>query len=243
MLIATGSKPAKMNIPGGEEHIITSDQFLELDELPPNIAFIGGGYISFEFAYIAARAGTKVTILHHGKRPLAKFDPDLVDMLLKRTRELGIDVQLQTEVKAINKTASSTLGNNDNSNLIVHTSSIDGRENTIETNMVVHGAGRVPEIEVLNLQAAGIEYDQHGGIKVNEYLQSISNPAVYAAGDAAVASGGLPLTPVAGYHGQIVASNLLEGNNHLRPHYRGIPSVVFTIPPLASVSLQEKTVK
>jgi glutathione reductase (NADPH) len=95
----------------------------------------------------------------------------------------------------------------------------------------------------LNLQAAGIDYDQHGGIKVNEYLQSISNPAVYAAGDAAVASGGLPLTPVAGYHGQIVSSNLLEGNNHLKPAYSGIPTVVFTNPPLAYVGLQEKTAK
>jgi glutathione reductase (NADPH) len=92
------------------------------------------------------------------------------------------------------------------------------------------------------LQAAGIEYDQHDGIKVNEYLQSISNPAVYAAGDAAVATGGLPLTPVAGYYGQIVASNLLK-ENHLKPDYSGIPSVVFTIPPLAFVGLQEKTAK
>jgi glutathione reductase (NADPH) len=100
----------------------------------------------------------------------------------------------------------------------------------------------VQEIEGLNLQAAGIEYDQHSGIKVNEYLQSISNPAVYAAGDAAVGSGGLPLTPVAGYQAEIAASNLLEGN-HLKPDYRGIASVVFTVPPLASVGLQEKTAK
>jgi glutathione reductase (NADPH) len=72
---------------------------------------------------------------------------------------------------------------------------------------------------------------------VNEYLQSVSNPAVYAAGDAAE-SGGLPLTPIAAYEGEIVATNLLEGN-HIKPNYRGVPSVVFTIPPLASVGLQE----
>jgi glutathione reductase (NADPH) len=68
-------------------------------------------------------------------------------------------------------------------------------------------------------------------------LQSISNPAVYAAGDA-VASGGFPLTPVAGMQGAIVASNLLKGN-HRTPDYSGIPSVVFCVPPLASVGLQE----
>jgi glutathione reductase (NADPH) len=74
-------------------------------------------------------------------------------------------------------------------------------------------------------------------VKVNEYLQSVSNPAVYAAGDAA-ASAGPPLTPVATYEGKIVAENLLRGN-HRKPNYDGIPSVVFTVPPLASVGLRE----
>ncbi len=74
-------------------------------------------------------------------------------------------------------------------------------------------------------------------MKVNEYLQSVSNPAVYAAGDAA-ASGGPPLTPVAGYEGGIVAANLLNGNM-TTADYKGIPSVAFTVPPLAAVGLQE----
>jgi glutathione reductase (NADPH) len=74
-------------------------------------------------------------------------------------------------------------------------------------------------------------------VAVNEFLQSVSNPAVYAAGDAA-ASGGPPLTPVAGYEGLIVAANLLKGN-HEKPNYIGIPTVVFTIPPLAAVGLRE----
>ena len=79
------------------------------------------------------------------------------------------------------------------------------------------------------------------GIKVNEYLQSVSNPAVYAAGDA-VASGGPPLTPVAGYEGRIAAANLLAGN-HRKTSYLGVPTVAFTIPPLASVGLSEHSAR
>src|SRR6266851_1843530 len=90
----------------------------------------------------------------------------------------------------------------------------------------------------MHLAEAGIEWDPRLGVKVNEYLQSVSNPAVYAAGDAA-ATEGLPLTPVASMEGHVVASNLLKGN-HLRPDYAGVPTVVFTIPPLASAGLQEE---
>jgi len=102
--------------------------------------------------------------------------------------------------------------------------------------MVVHAAGRVPEIDDLNLAAAGIERDKQG-VRVNEFLQSVSNPAVYAAGDAA-GSGGPALTPVASYEGIIVAANLLKGNSQ-KPNYLGIPTVVFTIPPIAAVGLNE----
>ena len=91
------------------------------------------------------------------------------------------------------------------------------------------------------LAEAGVEWDARRGVKVNEYLQSISNPAVYAAGDAA-ASEGPKLTPVASHEGQIVADNILKGN-HRKPNYEGTPSVVFTVPPLASVGLQERTAR
>ena len=96
VLITTGAKPQKLNIPG-EEHLTTSEQFLELDSLPRRIVFVGGGYISFEFAHISVRCGAKVTLLHRGERPLERFEPDLVEQLVQRTRELGVDVQLQTE--------------------------------------------------------------------------------------------------------------------------------------------------
>ncbi len=106
--------------------------------------------------------------------------------------------------------------------------------------MVVHGAGRVPNLEELDLMVAGVEHDSRG-VKVNEYLQSVSNPTVYAAGDVA-ASGGLPLTPVASYEGSIVSNNLTKGNT-LKTNYSGLPSVVFTTPPLASVGIQDDEAK
>lgn len=229
VVIATGQKPADLKI-SGAEHLTTSDQFLELNELPRRILFIGGGYIAFEFAHVAARAGAQVTILHRGARPLVRFDPNLVDHLVQRTRDIGIDVHLRTQAEGIERTSGG---------LTVHASAA-GHKLAFETDMVVHAAGRVPEIDDLDLAAAGVEWDERG-VKVNEYLQSISNPAVYAAGDAA-ASGGPPLTPVAGYEGQIVAANLLRGNQQ-KPEYLGIPTVVFTIPPLASVGLQEQTAR
>jgi glutathione reductase (NADPH) len=238
LLIATGAQPMKLNIPG-EENFVKSDQFLELNELPSKIVFVGGGYISFEFAHIAARAGANVTILHRGTRPLEVFDPYLVDMLVQRTRELGIDVLLQTKVEGIE---SSKANNNHDGRFVVNSSDItDGKKYKIKADMVVHGAGRVPEIDDLDLVTAVVERENKRGIRVNEYLQSVSNPVVYAAGDSA-ASGGLPLTPVATYDGEIVAANLLEGN-HIKPNYKGTPSVVFTIPPLASAGLQEEAAK
>jgi glutathione reductase (NADPH) len=226
VVIATGDVPADLEIPGAE-HLTTSDQFLELSDLPRRILFIGGGYIALEFAHVAALAGSHVTILHRGSRPLALFDPDLVDQLVERTRELGIDLHVGTEAIGIEKSSAQ---------LIVRALA-SGQTVTFQTDMVVHAAGRVPEINDLNLDAAGIECEKRG-VRVNEFLQSVSIPAVYAAGDAA-ASGGPPLAPVASYEGQIVAANLLQGN-HQRPNYLGIPAVVFSIPPLAAVGLSER---
>ena len=226
ILIATGAKPATLGI-SGEQHLTTSDQFLELEKLPERITFVGGGYISFEFAHVAARAGAQVSILHRGARPLDRFDRDLVGQLVRGTRELGVDVRLNTEVKSISK---------DEGRFAVETSS-DNSKQTLETDLVVHGAGRVPDIDDLGCEEAGIKRGTMG-VSVNEYLQSVSNTAVHAAGDAADTEG-MPLTPVANMEGDIAASNMLKGN-HRKPNYAGISTVVFTIPPLASVGLQEE---
>lgn len=226
VVIAAGAAHAPLGIPG-EENLLTSTGFLELDELPRRVAFVGGGYIAFEFGHIAARGGAAVQILHRGARPLEGFDADLVDQLVTATRDLGVDVQLETAVVAVEKR---------HDEFVVRTQR-GGEQGEIVCDLVVHAAGRVPEIDDLALDVAGVERLERGGIVVNEYLQSVSNPAVYAAGDA-VASGGLPLTPVAGMQGGIVATNLLEGNMRT-PNYEGIPSVVFTTPPLGRVGLDE----
>jgi glutathione reductase (NADPH) len=99
----------------------------------------------------------------------------------------------------------------------------------------VHAAGRAPDFEPLDLAAAEVRVE-HGGLVLNEFLQSVSNPRIYAAGDAAGV--GPPLTPVSSHDAGVVAGNLLEGNRH-RPDYRGVPSVAFTVPPIAFVGMGE----
>lgn len=226
VVIAAGARHAALGIPG-EDYLTTSTGFLELGELPRRVAFVGGGYIAFEFAHVAAGAGAQVSILHRGERPLEGFDPDLVDQLVATTRDLGVDVRLGASVTAVEQRGDG---------LAVRASTSEG-DVEVAADLVVHAAGRVPELDDLGLETAGVARGERGGVAVNEYLQSVSNPAVYAAGDAA-ASGGLPLTPVAGMQGGIVAANLLSGNTKT-PNYQGIPTVVFTTPPLARVGLDE----
>lgn len=230
VLVAAGAKGIDLGIPG-REHVLTSEQFLELDDLPSSVVFVGGGFISFEFAHVAARAGAQVTILHRGERPLELFDPDLVSLLAARTRALGIDLELGTSVTGIERCGEG---------FVVHAST-GGATRRVGCALVVHGAGRVPEIDDLGLDTAGVAWDQRRGVTVNDYLQSVTNTAVYAAGDAA-ATGGPPLTPVAGYDARVVAMNLLEGNT-VRPDYSIVPSVLFTLPPLASVGLGEQAAR
>jgi glutathione reductase (NADPH) len=230
VLIAAGAKPADLDV-DGREHLMTSDQFLDLDRLPPRVAFVGGGYISFEFGHIAARAGARVTIVHHGARPLNAFDPGLVELLVARSKALGIDVRLGATVTSVRPAGRA---------FAVDGTTHDGTFQ-LEADLVVHGAGRVPEIDDLNLAAANVRWDRRG-VRVNEYLQSVSNPAVYAAGDAA-ATGAPKLTPVAGYEGRIVVANLLDESSHRTADYAVVPSVVFTVPPLASVGLLESVAR
>ncbi len=225
VLIAVGAVPARLGLPG-EEHLISSTEFLELEDLPKQIVLVGGGYIAAEFSHIAARAGAKVTVIQRAERMLKPFDAELVGWLTEGTRNAGIDVRLNTRVERIEKRGS---------DFTVHATAA-GAPRTFDADLVVHAAGRLPDLEPLNLQAAGIDAE-HGRIKLNGFLQSVSNPAVYAAGDAA--SSGPPLTPVAAHEGRVTAENMLNGNQR-QPNYRGVPSVAFSIPPIASAGLDER---
>lgn len=229
LLIAAGAAPAQLHFPG-EEHLLTSNDFLELPHLPKKLVFIGGGFISFEFAHIAALAGAEVHILQRSDKPLKHFDEELVKLLVKRSEEMGIAVHLLTAPFLIEKKEDQ---------YAVHAEK-EGETMVIQCDKVFHGGGRVPDIYDLDLEKGNVAYDRQG-VRVNEYLQSVSNPRVYAAGDAA-ATRGLPLTPVAGKESEAAARNIHEGNKR-KVDYGRMASVVFTQPKLAIIGFtQEKAV-
>lgn len=224
ILIATGAKPRPLVIPGNE-FTISSDKFMKLEYLPERILFIGGGYESFEFAHIVARADKKITILEMGDRPLKNFDRDMVNKLMEKNQELGIDFHPSTSVDSVEK--------KDNYYLVRAKRGEEYKE--FIADIVVNSAGIVPAFDNLNLEAANVKTIKDG-IEVNEFLQSVSNPIIYAAGD--VAARGMRLEPIACYEAEIASANILEGN-HIKADYTGMPSAVYTIPTLASVGLLE----
>ena len=217
-LIATGAIPRSLGI-HGEELLTHSDAFLELDTLPDRIVFVGGGYIAAEFAHLAARAGAKVTIVQRG-RILKAFDPDIVDWLLPSFDDLGIEI-VDAEVSSVTDSGGA---------LMVHAG-----DRTIEAELAVHAAGRVPAIGELDLEAGEIARDQTG-LLLTPQLRSQSNGKVFAAGDAAAS--GPPLTPVSSHDAKVVVENILEDSG-LTPNYQGVPSALFTEPPAARVGMLE----
>lgn len=224
-LIATGAHPKPLHFPGAD-HLIDSTDFLNLAEVPARILFIGGGFVSFEFAHIAARAGSRPVIIDRGPRPLKGFDPDLVELLITRGSDVGIELHRETAVISIESVTSGY-------RVTIERSGVRG---TIETDLVVHGAGRTAELSRLGLDAANVMYGAKG-VGVAGHLQSITNPNVFAAGDSANTPG-MPLTPVAVFEGKVAASNMLKSTT-TAPNYNGIPTAVFTIPELARVGLLE----
>ncbi|MBH0109173.1 NAD(P)/FAD-dependent oxidoreductase [Salinibacterium sp. NG22] len=228
-LIATGAVPRELDFPG-HEHLIDSTGFLNLSELPRRIAFIGGGFVSFEFAHIAARAGSTPVVIDRGRIPLKGFDPDLVELLLKRGESAGVAVRRETTIASVEKLAQG----------FRVTTQQGGTESTMDVDLVVHGAGRTADLGRLNLEAANVAFGPRG-IQVSEHLQSTTNPDVYAAGDAADTPG-MPLTPVAVFEAKIAASNMLKPNS-ATPDYSAIPTAVFTIPELVRVGMLEHEAK
>ena len=229
IVIATGAIPRELTIPG-VEHVLSSDDFFDMQELPKSLLFIGGGYIAFEFAHIAARSGAKVTIMDMESTSLPHFDQDIVKHLVDATKDLGIELVMNTKSAEVKK---------DGEGYIVIGDS-DGKKKEYKSDAVFNTSGRVPAILSLDLEKANVYYSKKG-IEVTEFMQSTTNPIVYAAGDNTDTEG-LPLTPFATMEGHIVAANILNGN-HKKPDYSVKPTAVFTLPTLAMVGLTEKQTK
>lgn len=223
IVLATGASP-RCAAYRGSEHAVFSDDFLELDALPRRIVFVGGGYISFEFAHVAARAGAEeVTILQRSDRVLKGFDADMAQVLIEAGEKAGVRVVLEEPVEAIEKEGEAFRV-------------IGGSGKAYATDLVVEATGRVPNLSVLEGGAGGVEHDK-GGVVVNAHLRSVSNPAVYAIGDCVSASP--MLAPVADAEGKLVARNILEGDV-AEIDVSVVPSAAFTIPNIASVGLTEE---
>ena len=234
-VVATGSKPRPLPI-RGFERALTSDDLLQLTDLPASMVFIGAGVIAFEFAHVFARAGVEVTLLEAAPRPLGGLDQDAVSQLVLATELLGIKVITGVRVERIDAASSKSVSAQA-PRQEVHFDH-EGRLETLTTGAVVNGAGRVAHLAELNLEAASIRLDR-GQVDLDAHLRSRDNPAIWFAGDNL--AGAPQLSPVATYEGRIVGANLLaaEGERLTSPDYSTIPSVVHTVPPLASVGLTE----
>jgi glutathione reductase (NADPH) len=225
IVIAVGSKPRQLPIDGAE-HMITSDEVLSERAQPREVVFVGGGVIAFEFAQLYARAGSKVTVLENAPQFLMAFDEDAVTQIVRESERIGMTLHAGVKVKTI-----AARGGR-----FAVTFEQDGASRSIEADRVVNGAGRIPDIDELDLAAGNVRQDD-GRIELDEHMRSVSNPAVYVCGDAA--SGPLQLSPVATYEGGIVGRNIVKGPV-AKPDYSCIPSCVFTVPALASVGMTEQ---
>ncbi|WP_271855236.1 dihydrolipoyl dehydrogenase family protein [Patiriisocius marinus] len=226
IVIATGMKPLELKI-AGREHLLKSEDFLHQPELPDEIVFIGGGYIGMEFAHIAARCGSKVTIVERGSRPLKPFEKDIVEHLTEVSKDLGITFIFNADVTEVEllRTNYRVLYKN------------NGKIESVKAKAVFNTTGRIPAIAELELEKGNVAFEKEG-VSVNRYLQNTTNPNIYACGDVS-ASGTLPLTPVSSYESKLVAKNIIKGNEE-KLDCPPIPSVVFTIPQLAAIGLTEK---
>jgi glutathione reductase (NADPH) len=201
---------------------------MDTEKVPERIIFIGGGHISLEFAHVARRTGAEVTILHRSERLLRHSDADMVNLLIKATEAAGIKILLNKPVASIEK---------DDNGFLIKTGSKSGTKSETESetqsfraDMVVHGAGRIPNTEYLHLEKAGVKIER-GAIVVDKHMRT-SNPRIYAGGDCV--SEGMKLTPVAALQGEVAAANVLNENS-IEADYTGIPNAVHSIPILASV--------
>lgn len=224
IVIAAGATPRPLDFPGNEL-LTTTDDFFEMKEMPSRLVFVGGGFIAFELSQLAAIAGAQVDVVLRSDRFLRRFDPSLVECMIEASRDMGVRFHTMMPPASLKKERDELV--------------LSAGEDNIEfrADCVVHAAGRIAHVAALNPEKGQLDLNSKGGIKVNEFMQSTSNPRVYAAGD--VVGNAMELTPVASMEGMVVSHNILHGNEE-RPDYSVVPYTLFTHPPLSTVGLQEE---
>lgn len=221
IIIATGSKPALLPIPGAET-AMTSGQVLNLTQVPASICVIGGGVIGLELASVFKSFGSEVTVLEYCKEILPRFDVDLAKRLRQALGKRGIRIETQAQVTAVDGGTVRYIRKD--------------AECTVQAELVLMAVGRIANTDGLNLEAAGVEYGRRGIVVDRNFRTSV--PDIYAVGDV---TGGMMLAHVATYQG-LRALNDIEGkSDNIR--FDIVPAAVFTMPEAATVGLTEEECK
>lgn len=223
-VIATGSSPAIPPIPGLDRvPFLTNESVFDLRTLPRHLIVVGGGAVGLELAQAHRRLGSEVTVLE-AVVPLARDDEEMRGPVLRRLAAEGVRILDQARLERVEPVSTG----------IRVVFGKDGQSYSLDGSHLLMAAGRRPNLEGLNLEAAGIKYDRDG-VMVNRRLKT-TNRRVYAIGDAA---GGPQYTHVAAYHASVVIKNALF-RLPAKADYTGIPWVTFTDPELAHVGLTEE---
>ena len=220
ILIATGSWPHLPDVPG-IEHAITSNEALDLDELPERIVIVGGGYIAVEFAGLFNAMGADVTIIIRAGNILRGFDEDIRDTLADEMEKQGIKINRECQVRSIEEQG-------DGYSIRLH-----GTE-TIECDKVFYATGRTPNTQGIGLEEVGVNMTDRGAITVDEYFQT-SVPSIFALGDVIDR---IQLTPVAINEGMAFVATQFE-DRPTAMNYDDVPAAVFSQPPVGTVGLME----
>ena len=227
VFINVGARPANPPVEGLDSvPALNSTTIMELDEVPEHLLVLGGSYVGLEFAQMFRRFGSEVTVVQRGKQLMSREDPDVAEAVAEIMREDGIEVLLETQTRRAEQ------GNDGKIRLRVSTP--EG-ERTLEGSHLLVAAGRPPNTDRLNLDAAGIETDKRGQIKVNERLET-NVVGVWALGDV---KGGPAFTHISYDDFRIIRTNLLKGGNATITN-RKVPYTVFIDPQLGRAGLSEQ---
>lgn len=230
IIIATGSRPGRLPIPGiGSQNVIGSREALDLEELPESLIIIGGGIIGMEFAFVFQKFGVNVSVIEYLDRVLASCDPDVCREIARSARAAGIKVYTGAKAEEIIET--------ENGNCLVCFTQ-GSQKKYITGEKVLVAVGREPFYEGLGLENIGIELNEGGrGIKVNERLQT-NVPNIYAIGDV---TNRMLLAHVASHQGIVAVNNILGKADAM--HYDAVPSAIFTDPEVGMVGIGEEAAK